>query len=81
MKSVERINLQTRQRDVLATFTLDGERVVADWRDDDYRFGIEANGIMSLDGGPVRPEHGRAFYDALEGEYCTWSRLGVISSD
>jgi hypothetical protein len=81
VKSVERINLRTGNRQTLATFTLVGERVVADWRDADYQFGVEASGIMGEGGHAVRPQDGRPFYDALEGEYYNSSRIAVVGDD
>jgi hypothetical protein len=65
----------------LATFFLDGERVVAQWENDRYRFEVEGKGILTVVAGKpgwVKPSMGREFYDALEQAYSR-STLMVVT--
>lgn len=81
MKRIETFDPKTMERQVLATFSLVDGRLVADWRDDGYRWGAEEVGIAGHDGKTVRPKDGRLFYDALDVEYCNCSSIAVVVED
>ena len=59
MKRIESSDPDSSTRDVLATFTLVGDDVVADYRDRDYQLDVEVNGkrfavsVWAPDVGPV----------------------------
>ena len=79
MKRIESSDPDSSTRDVLATFTLVGDDVVADYRDRDYQLDVEVNGIYTMKAGEVRPQDGRAFYDALDEAYRRSSFLHVVT--
>ena len=80
MKRIGRVDTSTEAMTVLplATFTLVGDAVVAEYHDELYRQSIERYGIQTMyTPGAVRPEDGRVFYDALEGAYSNSSRVSL----
>lgn len=79
MKRIESTDPNTSAREVLATFTLVGDDVVADYRDRNFELDVEVNGIYTMKAGEVRPKDGRAFYDALDDAYRRSSFLHVVS--
>jgi hypothetical protein len=52
----------------LASFQLDGARLVATYYDAAYRDGLEQRGVAAA-GKTMRPADGSAFFDALDGAY------------
>jgi hypothetical protein len=67
---------------VVATFYMDGDRLVVDWANDRYRSEIEERGIVAVVGGELGRVHlsdGRAFFDALEDAYARSSMVVVTS--
>ncbi len=81
MKHVKRLDRRTMEWTVLATFTLAGDIVRAEYADEVYRARIERRGILTAETGRVRPADGRAFYDALDVAYSNSSSLDVVSDD
>ena len=66
--------------ETLATFYMDGDKLVAEWNNESYRAEVEADGIRALiDGnsGRRRISDGRLFYDALEDAYWRASMMIV----
>ncbi len=79
MKRVESIDPDTSARVVLATFTLVGDEVVSDFRDRSFQREIEVNGLYTMKTGTVRPQDGRAFYDALDVAFARSSFVAVAA--
>jgi len=68
----------------LATFYLDGDSVIAHYHSDDYRMGIERQGIIGRADGKLRelyPSDGKVFFDALEKAYANSSFVDVRVAD
>jgi hypothetical protein len=83
MKRVGRLDTSTAALAVipLATFSLAGDDVIAEYHDAPYRESMERHGIQTMQTGrAVRPSDGRVFYDALETAYSNSSRV-VITVD
>jgi len=81
VKRVESVDPTTLECEVLATFTLVGDLVVCDFRDADFQRDLEINGIYTIKAGEVRPDDGRAFYDALDDAYARSSFVHVVTTD
>lgn len=67
----------------LAEFQLVGEHVAAIWRDDEFRLLVLTQGVTGLDHGQLRqlrPQDGRAFWDALDVTYAGSSTVWVDQS-
>lgn len=79
MKRVESVDPETSSREVLATFTLVGDELRADYRDRDYQLDLEVNGIYTMKTGEVKPSDGRRFYDALDEAYRRSSFVHVVT--
>lgn len=69
MKRVEQVDVETGQRVELATFALDGDRVIATWTDAGYRDEVELLGLYVESHGDVRPSDGPVFLEALDAAY------------
>lgn len=81
MKRVEETDPSTMKREVLATFELVGERVVATFNDPAYQLEVEAFGLFTRKTGKVKPNDGRAFYEALDTAYSRSSFRHVVIDD
>jgi hypothetical protein len=65
--------------ETVATFHLEGDRVVAEWTNERYRSEVEGDGIRAVIDGRacrLRPSDGPSFYDALEMAY--WRSSMVV---
>lgn len=77
-KRVEQVDGTSGASSTLATFELDGDRVLATWTDPDYRDELELMGLYVESHGDVRPEDGRVFFDALDAAYARSSLRSVV---
>lgn len=83
-KSVLRIDPGTMARTPLATFTLEGDQVTAEYFDERYRREVTSSGIFLIVEGEARarcltPADGAAFFHNLERGYANSSFIAVVA--